>query len=230
MSKVINEFRKKIKGAEVIYSDSYNPWYNLALEEYLFNNLKKNEIILYLWQNEQTVVIGRDQNAWKECNCKLFEAKAGKLARRSSGGGAVYHDLGNLNFTFIMDKNLFDIHTQLEVILKALKSKNIEAEFSGRNVLIVKGKKFSGNAYYYGEKASYHHGTVMVNTDFEKMIKYLQVSAEKIKSKGIESVKARVINLKELNSELSIENIQQELEKQFKKIYQIKAEARTISP
>jgi lipoate-protein ligase A len=125
---------------------------------------------------------------------------------------------------------LFDIHTQLEVILKALKSKNIEAEFSGRNDLIVKGKKFSGNAYYYGEKASYHHGTVMVNTDFEKMIKYLQVSAEKIKSKGIESVKARVINLKELNSELSIENIQQELEKQFKKIYQIKAEARTISP
>ncbi len=230
MSKLIDKIKKKIKHSRIIHSDSFNPWYNLALEEYLLNNTRKNEVILYLWQNDKTVVIGRNQNAWKECDCKTLEANGGKLARRLSGGGAVYHDLGNLNFTFIMDKNLYDIHTQLEVILKAVRDKNIEAEFSGRNDLVASGKKFSGNAFYYSTNASYHHGTILLDTNFKNMLQYLQPSKEKIESKGIESIKSRVVNLKELNSKVSIEQMKKELEKQFKDLYKVTPDKKIISP
>lgn len=230
MSELIDRIRKGIKHSKIIHSNSYNPWYNLALEEYLLNNTKRNEVILYLWQNENTVVIGRNQNAWKECDCKLLEKDEGRLARRLSGGGAVYHDLGNLNFTFIMDKKLYDIHTQLKVILNAVRDSDIEAEFSGRNDLVVSKKKFSGNAFYYSTQAAYHHGTILIDTDFKNMVKYLQVSKEKIKSKGIESVKSRVINLKELNPELSIEKMKKELEKYFADLYQINPDREIIAP
>ncbi len=230
MSDLIDEFREKIEHARIVHSDSFNPWYNLALEEYLLNNTKKNEVILYLWQNDNTVVIGRNQNAWKECNCRLLEDNDGKLARRLSGGGAVYHDLGNLNFTFIMDKNLYDIHTQLEVILKAVRDSNIDAEFSGRNDLVASGRKFSGNAFYYSTNSSYHHGTILIDTDFKNMVQYLQVSQEKIQSKGIESVKSRVVNLKELNPNVSVDQMKNELEKYFKELYQIDPKSQIISP
>lgn len=230
MLELINKIKNNISKSSIIYSDSYNPWYNLALEEYLLTDLKKGEIILYLWQNDNTVVIGRNQNAWKECNCKLLEKDDGKLARRLSGGGAVYHDLGNLNFTFIMDKKLFDIHTQLQVILNAVRDSGIEAEFSGRNDLVVSDKKFSGNAFFYSTNSAYHHGTILIDTDFKQMIKYLQVSKEKISSKGIDSVKSRVVNLKELNQELNIELIKEKLEKYFKKVYELNPKKKTLSP
>lgn len=230
MSELIDKIKNQIEYSRIVYSDSFNPWYNLALEEYLLNNTRKNEVILYLWQNDNTVVIGRNQNAWKECDCKTLEENGGKLARRLSGGGAVYHDLGNLNFTFIMDKNLYDIHTQLEVILKAVRDSNIEAEFSGRNDLIASGKKFSGNAFYYSTEAAYHHGTILIDTDFKQMLQYLQPSKEKIESKGIESIKSRVVNLKELNSDVSIEQMQKELEKYFKDLYEVSPDKKIISP
>ena len=230
MSELIDEFRENIKHSRIVHSDSFNPWYNLALEEYLLNNTRKNEVILYLWQNDNTVVIGRNQNAWKECNCRLLEDNDGKLARRLSGGGAVYHDLGNLNFTFVMDKNLYDVHTQLEVILKAVRDNNIEAKFSGRNDLVASGRKFSGNAFYYSTNSSYHHGTILVDTDFRDMIRYLEVSPEKIQSKGIESVKSRVVNLKELNPDVSIKQIKKDLEENFIELYQVEPERTTISP
>jgi len=204
---------------KIYHSTAYNPWYNLAFEEYLLNQVKDDEIILYLWQNDNTVVIGRNQNAWKECRCELFEKEGGKIARRLSGGGAVYHDLGNLNFTFIMGKDNYDLKRQLQVILEAVKDQDIEAEFSGRNDLIVNGKKFSGNAFYFGSESAYHHGTILVDTDFTKLVKYLQVSQEKIKSKGVDSVRSRVINLKELKPDLTIEDVKSSMAKSFQDIY-----------
>lgn len=200
---------------KIICSSSTDPWYNLALEEYLLEIVKKNEIYLYLWQNKDTVVIGRNQNPWKECRCKVLESNGGKLARRLSGGGTVYHDLGNLNFTFIMDKDIYDLNRQLQVIIDAVKEIGIDAEFSGRNDIIVDGKKFSGNAYYFKEFAAYHHGTILIDTDFENLINYLQVSKEKIVSKGIDSVRSRVINLKSIDAEINIESVKSSIKTNF---------------
>lgn len=212
---------KEIKRLLMTHSKKYNPWYNLALEEYLLENIKPGEVMLYLWQNDKTVVIGRNQNAWKECQCKKLENEdEGFLARRLSGGGAVYQDLGNLNFTFIMDRDLYNLDKQLEVILKAANKLGINAEFSGRNDLIVNGKKFSGNAFYFGSDSAYHHGTLMFETNFEKLVDYLQVSEEKIKSKGVESVKSRVANLKELNPEISLDALKKALKESFSEVYE----------
>lgn len=202
-------------------SGSYDPWYNLAVEEYLLNHVAENEVILYLWQNDRTVVIGKHQNAWKECACIELEREGGKLARRLSGGGAVYHDLGNLNFTFVMDRKLYDLEKQLGVILQAVRRLGIQAEFTGRNDLTVGGKKFSGNAFCFRSRSAYHHGTILVNTDMEKMERYLKVSREKIASKGVDvkSVRSRVVNLASLNPGITIEAVWQSLKETFARVY-----------
>jgi lipoate---protein ligase len=209
----------KITSTKIIYSQSHDPWYNLALEEALLNDVTPNEIILFLWQNEHTVVIGRNQNSWRESRWKELEEDGGKVARRISGGGAVYHDLGNLNFTFIVDKKHFDLERQLKVILNAVKSFGIKAEFSGRNDILAEGRKFSGNAFYETSEAKFQHGTILVNVDFSVMAKFLKVSEDKMASKGVKSVQARVINLKELCSDLTVESMQKAMEKSFLEEY-----------
>jgi len=203
-----------------IRSRSYDPWHNLALEEALLGDVAPNEVILYLWQNENTVVIGRNQNAWQECRWKELEADNGRLARRLSGGGAVYHDLGNLNFTFVMDRKLFDLHRQLEVILGAVRKLGVDAKFSGRNDLVAEdGRKFSGNAFHRTADAAYHHGTLMMDVDFSKLGKYLQVSQDKMKSKGITSVQSRVVNLRELSEQVSLDPLIDALNASFLEVY-----------
>lgn len=204
---------------KIVLSDSFDPWHNLALEEFLFRNVEKNQVILYLWQNQNTVVIGRNQNAWKECRCAKLEGDGGKLARRLSGGGAVFHDLGNLNFTFIMDRSLYDLHKQLQVILEGTKKLGIHAEFSGRNDLTVDGKKFSGNAFYFDGDKAYHHGTIMIDVDVQKVSAYLQVSKEKMISKGVDSVQSRVTNLHNYRAELTIEEMKETLKQSFQELY-----------
>lgn len=202
-----------------VKSASYNPWFNLAIEEFLVDNVKSNEVILYLWQNKDTVVIGSNQNPWKECNINKIEDDGVKLARRLSGGGAVYHDIGNLNFTFIMGKELYDLEKQLDVILKAVNSFGFNGVFSGRNDIVLDGKKFSGNAYFFGDDASYHHGTILVDSDILKLSKYLNPSKQKIVSKGIDSVKSRVVNLSSINSEITIEKMKDSIFKCFQESY-----------
>ena len=203
-----------------IESQSHNPWYNLALEEYLLQQISPDTVMLYLWQNDHTVVIGRNQNPWKECACKAFEADGGKIARRLSGGGAVYHDLGNLNFTFIMGSSLYDFHRQLEVILKAVQKAGIRAEFTGRNDIVYQERKFSGNAFYHGQDASYHHGTLLVDSNFENLAAFLNPSADKIKAKGIASVCSRVLNLASVCPDLTIDVMKQHFRAAFKEVYQ----------
>jgi len=189
------------------------------MEEYLLDNVKPNECILYLWQNQNTVVIGKNQNAWKECRTELLEQEGGKLARRSSGGGAVFHDTGNLNFSFLVDRQYYDVHKQLEVILKAVEKLGIKAVFSGRNDLTVEDRKFSGNAFCFRKKSALHHGTILISADMEKMTRYLQVPKEKIRSKGIESVRSRVVNLTEYNPSIDIQMMIDTLIESFKEVY-----------
>ena len=171
-----------------IESNSFDPWLNLSIEEYLLDNYARDNAVLYLWQNAHTVVIGRNQNAWRECRIENLERDGGKLARRLSGGGAVYHDLGNLNFTFLLPRLEYNLHRQLAVIVDAVKGLGIEANFSGRNDILAEGKKFSGNAFYHGRQASYHHGTVLIDVDMSRLSMYLNVSKAKMESKGVRSV------------------------------------------
>jgi len=201
--------------AKLIISEATNPWFNLAYEEQLVNTVEPDEIILYLWQNAHTVVIGKHQNPWREVRVDLLESEGGKLARRLSGGGAVYHDLGNLNFTFVMHKKHENLEKQLSVLLGAVRQLGVEAYFSGRNDILVAEQKFSGNAFYHGKDNYYHHGTLLVAVDLEHLGKYLNASVKKLKAKGITSVKSRVVNLKTINPNITIAALKDSLEASF---------------
>lgn len=199
-------------------SPSVDPYYNLAVEEHLLSKAE-NDVILYLWQNAHTVVIGKNQNPWKECKTTLLKGEGGHLARRLSGGGAVYHDLGNLNFTFLMPQRCFDTRKQFSVILEALETLGIRAEFSGRNDLLAQGRKFSGNAYYKNGTAAYHHGTLLVNADMEKLGRYLSPDRKKLQSKGVDSVPSRVCNLSELDPAVTVDALRVTLKEAFGSVY-----------
>jgi len=203
----------------VLDTVSTNPYHNLAMEEYLLERVEPGTCLLYLWQNRHTVVIGKNQNAWKECQVGLLEKEQGFLARRLSGGGAVYHDMGNLCFTFIMAEEDYNLDRQLQVILDAVRMLGIEADKSGRNDIIVDGKKFSGNAFYHGNGMAYHHGTILVHVDMAKMPRYLSVDPSKIKAKGVDSVRSRVTNLVDYCPDLTIEWMKEELIASFANLY-----------
>lgn len=181
----------------VVRTDGTNPYDNLAAEEYMTMNAKEDEVTLFLWQNAHTIVIGRNQNPWKECNVEKIKDDGARLSRRMSGGGAVYHDMGNLNFTFIARDDLYDIGKQTDTILMACRLLGINAVKTGRNDLVVNERKFSGHAYFSSNGYNYHHGTIMMDVDFGDMPKYLRPSAAKLKSKGVDSVRSRVTNLKD---------------------------------
>ena len=203
---------------KILITASRDPYHNQALEACLLDSVEE-DVILYLWQNERTVFIGKNQNAFAECDVDLLEEEGGKLARRTSGGGAVYHDLGNLNFTFLMKREDQDIEKEDSVILKALSSLGIEAERNGRNDLLVQGKKFSGHAYYKGKKAAYHHGTLMIDLNKEDAVKYLRPSKRKLEKKGVPSVRSRIIDLKEVKEDLAAEAMIKALIASFEDIY-----------
>ena len=201
-----------------------DPYENLAAEKVLMDALQPGEAMLYLWQNHNTVVIGRNQNAWLECRTSLLEEEGGKLARRLSGGGAVFHDLGNLNFTFLMCKEDYDLDKQVSVIQRACALAGVRAEKSGRNDLLAEGKKFSGNAFYQDKVHAYHHGTLMVDVDKDKLGRYLSPPQAKLQAKGVASVRSRVVNLKELSPELTIDSMRSYMVQAFQDVYGLNAE------
>ncbi len=199
-----------------IESRSTDPYTNLAIEACLMRSAREGEPTLYLWQNERTVVIGRNQCASAECDIERLERDGGHLARRRSGGGAVYHDLGNLNFTFITTPTEYDQAEQTDVILNAVRSLGIAAERTGRNDLVVDGgRKFSGHAYQHTGEASCHHGTIMVAVDVDALGRYLTVSPLKLQAKGVRSVRSHVVNLRELNPRLSVDTLKGALRESF---------------
>ena len=197
----------------------FDPHENLATEKRLMDITPTGCCVLYLWQNQNTVVIGKNQNAWLECRTSLLQEEGGKLARRLSGGGAVFHDLGNLNFTFIMPKEDYDLDKQVTVIQKACALAGITAEKSGRNDLLADGRKFSGNAFYQNATHAYHHGTLMVEVDKDKLGRYLSPPKAKLEAKGVASVRSRVVNLKELAPELTIDLMKEYMAKAFAEVY-----------
>lgn len=200
-----------------------DPYQNLAVEEYLTFHTEPGECILYLWQNAHTVVIGRNQNCWKECRVSELEADGGHLVRRLSGGGAVYHDLGNLNFTFCMCKEDADVDRQLQVIIEAVASFGLTAEKTGRNDVAINGLKFSGNAFFDSKGCYYHHGTLLLNVDTTSMSRFLNPSKAKLQSKGVDSVRSRVVNLSSLCPEITVDTMKQAMFTAFSKVYGLPA-------
>ena len=204
--------------------ESVDPYRNLAIEQYLMETVGEDTCILYLWQNSQTVVIGRNQNAWAECRTTELNQDGGHLARRLSGGGAVYHDMGNLNFTFLVSKKNYDLKKQLQVIVEACRNLGIDAQITGRNDVAADGRKFSGNAFFDSKGQAYHHGTLLVDVDMTMLGKYLMPSKAKLQSKGVDSVRSRVVNLKELCPSLTIERMKEEMCKAFQTVYGMESE------
>ena len=199
----------------LFYGDSHDPWRNLAAEEVLFDAPGAG-MTLFLWQNANTVVIGRHQNAWRECRASLLEAEHGKLARRTTGGGAVYHDLGNLNFTFVCPREQYDLARQTGVILEAVRGLGVDAAFTGRNDIVTAGgAKFSGNAFRFSKAAAMQHGTLLVSADMEKLSRYLAPSPEKLRAKGVASVRARVANLCEFGAHIDVSSVREAVRTAF---------------
>ena len=211
----------KIK-LQIVIGKQYDPYLNLSVESKLLDNHLKNTITLFLWKNEHTIVIGTNQNPYSECNIELFLSENGHLARRRTGGGAVYHDLGNLNFSFVADNDIYDVRRQMTVIQKALLNFGLETEVSGRNDITYQGRKFSGNAFAKTKYQGLHHGTILIKTDAERLQKYLKVKPTKLHKHGVKSVSSRVINLSEV-ADITSENIIPHLIKAFEEVYQGKA-------
>lgn len=188
-------------------SDSTDPYENIATEEALVDTVAPDECILFLWQNENTIVIGRNQNPWKECRVAEFEADGGKLARRLSGGGAVFHDSGNLNFTFVAQDGVYDVARHLDIMCNAVRSFGLDARVSGRNDAVIDEAKFSGNAFFRSGAKRCHHGTLMIDVDMGKLGRYLQPDPKKLAAKGVDSVRSRVVNLAALNTRITVETL-----------------------
>jgi len=177
-----------------------DPTYNLAAEQYVFDELPRDSSYFMLWQNDNAVIIGKYQNTYAEIDSDYVSAHGIKVVRRLSGGGAVYHDMGNLNFTFITDagdSEQLNMRLFCEPIVRTLAVLGIRAEINGRNDMTVEGKKFSGNSQYMRGGRIMHHGTLMVSSDLSVLMNALRVDSSKLESKGMKSVRSRVTNLSE---------------------------------
>lgn len=192
-----------------ICSENTSPYYNLALERSLFDFVDEDTVILYLWQNSHTIVIGKNQNAYAECKVDEFIKDGGTLARRPSGGGAVYHDLGNLNFSIICKESIAKEHTYQRIVKEALSYFGIVSEFNGRNDLTVDDKKFSGNAFYVKDDVLCQHGTILINSDFKELSKYLTPDISKLERNHVKSVESRVVNLSEISDQITVASMKE---------------------
>ena len=189
------------RGKLVLYVETgrtESQW-NLAAEEYLFQTIRRQDCFM-LWQNEKSVIVGKHQNTWAEVNQAYLEQAHIPAVRRLSGGGAVYHDLGNINFTFITDRqdpNKMHLGIFCQPVIKALAYLGIEAVVSGRNDLTIQGQKFSGNSQYQKGNRLLHHGTLLFSSDLDAAEQALRTPCGKVGSSGIPSVRSRVTNVQE---------------------------------
>lgn len=204
---------------KIVVSNQTNPFINVAVENYLMTLPESDTVTMYLWKNRRTVVIGQNQNPFSECDVERLEADGGFLMRRRTGGGAVYHDDGNLNFSFVVPHELYDVDRQFQVIAGALAHYGIEVEKSGRNDLLCCGRKFSGNAFSVGKYRRLHHGTLLIAGNMEDLKRYLKVKPAKLQKHGVASVQSRVVNLAEINSAITADGIAPHLVSAFEEVY-----------
>lgn len=192
-----------------------DPRINLAIEEYALKNLDINETYLLFYINEPSIIIGKNQNTIEEINTEYVEKNGIHVVRRLSGGGAVYHDLGNLNFSFITRDDGESFHNFMkftEPVITALQKLGVNAELSGRNDILAEGRKISGNAQFSTKGRMFSHGTLLFNSEIENVVSALNVKKDKIESKGIKSIRSRVANISEfLSKDITIEEFRRML-------------------
>lgn len=207
---------------KLIYVDTSNtnPYMNLAMEEYLLDVAERSQcLVVYFWQNQDTIVIGRNQNAYTECDVKKAQQEKVFIARRKTGGGAVFHDMGNLNFTFIYSKAVYEQQQSLNIVKNALCKLDFNAKLVGRNDLVINGYKISGSAFYSNDRVCMHHGTIMVAVDFDKLSSLLNVSKNKLSAHNVSSVRSRVANLREFNKHITIGRVKEGLYDSFRHFF-----------
>lgn len=181
-----------------IHNKSTEPYFNMAAEEHFFKNFNQN--IFMLWQNDSAIIVGKHQNTLSEINIDYVKEKGIKVVRRLSGGGAVFHDLGNLNFTFIesgTEGKLVDFKKYTQPIIDVLNSLGINAVFEGRNDLTIDGKKFSGNAEHVIRDRVLHHGTLLFSSVMSNLANALKADESKFDDKAVKSIRSRVTNINE---------------------------------
>ncbi len=211
---------KKIR---ILESSTFDPAFNLATEDYIFRDMDPEIPVLFLWRNDKTVVIGRFQNPWTECHTQKMEEDKVVLVRRQSGGGAVYHDLGNTNFTFMSAKESYDKEANSKIIINALQRFGFVAHRSGRNDIVIATdegeRKISGSAFKETKDRCFHHGTLLISADLTRLVNYLNPHQKKLVSKGIQSVRSRVCNLSDINSKVSHNSLCEIIIEEFKKFH-----------
>jgi len=199
----------------VLRLETTDPYLNLALEEYLLDSIDEWGPTLVLWVNDPCVVIGRHQNPWVECDLRSMRRDGLPLVRRISGGGAVYHDSGNTNFSFIAPASGYDQERHFAVVIAGLAALGITAWKTERNDLRVGERKISGNAFRHTKGHSLHHGTLLVHADLDHLTAYLAPSGALIETKATASVRSRVMNLREERADLTHESLWDALERAF---------------
>lgn len=206
-----------------IVNTSNDPAYNVALEAYAFQKLTDIDEIFILWINEPAIIIGRHQNTIQEINKEFIDKNGIHVVRRLSGGGAVYHDLNNLNYTIIsnnIQEGAFDFQTFSKPVIDTLAKLGVKAEFTGRNDLEINGQKFAGNAQAYYKGRMMHHGCLLFDVDMSVLGQALKVSKDKIESKGIKSVRARVTNIVDhLSDKITVQEFSDAILAQMKEEY-----------
>jgi lipoate-protein ligase A len=198
----------------IVESQSLDVYRNLAIEEYLMEHAVDQGPVLFLWQSGCAVVVGKNQNPWKECRLDRMRAEEVPLARRISGGGTVYHDAGNINYCVIVDRTGYSEQQAYDMVLAALEPFGIKAERTGKSNLSVNGLKFSGNAFCFRKGRALHHGTLLLNTDLDRLNRYLGSMCDGIETHAIASVPASVVNL-----QLSLYKLVSYLKESFLHVY-----------
>ena len=194
-------------------STSCNPYYNLALEEYVFEHLPQDQSYFMLWQNDNALIVGKYQNTAAEINAAYVQEHGIRVARRLSGGGAVYHDLGNLNYTFITDAGdmeRLNLHAFCLPLANALHRLGVDAQVTGRNDVTIQGQKCSGSSQYLKRGRVMHHGCILFDANLSVVAGALNVPKDKIESKGVKSVRSRVTNIRPyLKADMGMEQFKQ---------------------
>lgn len=204
----------------IVQSRSTDVYRNLAMEEWLLDHSPELPL-LYLYVNDPCVVIGKNQNPWRECRLSLMEKEGVSLARRISGGGAVYHDSGNLNVSVMVDRTEYVERKQYDLIFQTLETMAALHNLSilGKNSLGIDGLKFSGQAFCHRRGRSLHHGTILVNADLKRLGRYLGPEVEGIETRAVASVPAKVANLSEYAPELTVKKLSDALIEKFQEMY-----------